>query len=186
MKYRLTIMMTILMLAFSAGTASLMGQENELDRKVEEIRKSLAKLPYYGVFDHLSFQYNEQTGKVVLIGAVTRPTLKSDAERVVERVEWVKDVENKIEVLPLSTADDRIRRALYRSIYGQPALQKYGVGANPSIHIIVKNGNVSLEGFVINSADRTIAEAQARSVGGTFAVKNNLQVDQGKETAKAE
>ncbi len=186
MKYRLTMGLAILMLAFSAATVNSMGQASDLDKKVEEIRKSLIKLPYYGVFDYMGFQYNEKSGKVVLIGATIRPSLKQDAERVVERIEWVKDVENKIEVLPLSPADDRIRRALYRAIYGQPALQRYGVGANPPIHIIVKNGNVRLEGFVNNEADRTVAEAQARSVSGTFAVKNNLQLDQKTESSKAE
>lgn len=186
MRYRFTLSLAILVLALSAGAVNSSGQSNDLDQKVEEIRKSLVKLPYYGVFDHLAFQYDEESGKLVLSGQVVRPSLKQDAERVVEDIEWVKDVENKIEVLPLSTADNSIRRALYRAIYSQPGLQKYSLGADPSIHIIVKNGNVRLEGFVNNESDKAIAEAQARTVGGTFEVKNNLQLDHESKTAKTE
>jgi len=152
------------------------------EQMVEEIRSSLLKLPYYGVFDFLEFSVDGRT--VTLKGYVTRPSLKKDAEAAVNDVKGVEEVVNNIEVLPLSPADDRIRRALYRSIYGAPALQRYGVGANPPIHIIVKNGNVSLEGVVSNENDKNIAGVQARSVGGTFTVKNDLQVESG--SAKAE
>lgn len=185
MKNRLALSLGILVL-LSVGGVHLAaqsrdlerGQPRDLDRKSEEIRKSLIKLPYYGIFDYLAFKYDEQSGKVVLIGQVVRPSLKKDAERVVEKIEWVKGIDNKIEVLPLSPMDDRIRVALSRAIYGQSALQKYGVGSNPSIHIIVDRGNVRLEGVVNNQGDKQIAEAQARTVGGTFAVKNNLEVEQ--------
>ncbi len=194
MKNRVALSLGILVL-LSVGSANLAGQSRDLerkqsadyDRKVEDIRKSLVKLPYYGIFDYLAFSYDETSGKVVLTGQVARPSLKKDAERSVERIEWVKSIDNKIEVLPTSPMDDRIRVALSRAIYGQPALQKYGVGANPSIHIIVKNGNVRLEGVVNNQGDKQIAEAQARTVGGTFAVSNNLQVERGEsKTSKAE
>jgi len=154
------------------------------DQAIQNIRSSLIKLPYYGVFDYLEFSYDNGSRTVTLKGYASRPSLKKDAEAAVSEVKGVEEVVNNIEVLPLSPADDEIRQRLYRAIYGTPALQRYGVGANPPIHIIVKNGNVRLEGFVGNENDKNIAGVQARSVGGTFAVTNNLQVEQ--SSAKAE
>ena len=110
------------------------------------------------------------------MGQVTRPTLKSDAENVVKKIEGVEHVDNQIEVLPLSPMDDRLRRQLYRAIYGYPALQKYAMGVQQPIRIIVKNGKVTLEGVVDNEADKNIANIRANSVSGVFAVTNNLQV----------
>jgi hyperosmotically inducible protein len=131
-------------------------------------------LPYYDVFDNLA--YKVDGGTVTLYGQVTRPTLKDSAERVVKDIEGVERVENQIEVLPPSPTDDRIRIATYRAIYGHSALQRYGFGAVPPIHIIVKSGNITLEGVVDNEADKNIAGIQARSVPGVFSVTNNLQV----------
>src|SRR3981189_159106 len=102
-------------------------------RIAREVRHQLLMLPYYGVFDDLAFRVDG--GTVTLLGAVTRPTLKSDAERVVKRIEGVERVVNQIEVLPLSPMDDQIRMAEYRAIYGDPALStRYGYRALPSIH----------------------------------------------------
>src|SRR4029453_7704268 len=95
---------------------------------------------------------------IELLGQVTRPTLKSDAEGVVKSIEGVEKVANNIEVLPLSPNDDPLRLALYHAIYGHSALNRYALQAVPPIHIIVKNGNVSLEGVVANAMDRQIAE----------------------------
>jgi len=117
---------------------------------------------------------------VTLTGQVSRPTLKSDAENVVKQIEGVEKVVNQIEVLPVSPNDDRLRMAVYRTIYGHVALNRYALRAVPPIHIIVKNGNVTLEGVVANEADRNIANIQANSVPGVFAVTNNLRVDKGK------
>jgi hyperosmotically inducible protein len=131
-------------------------------------------LPYFSVFDNLAYKVDGYN--VTLMGQVTKPTLKSDAENVVKRIEGVEHVDNQIEVLPLSPNDDRIRRQLYRAIYGYPALQRYAMGVQQSIRIIVKNGNVTLEGVVDNETDKNIANIRARSVPGTFSVTNNLQV----------
>ena len=139
------------------------------------VRHELVMLPYYNIFDDLSFQVNG--GHVILSGQVTRPTLKASAENVVKRLEGVKSVTNNIEVLPLSPMDNRIRVATYRSIYGFSALQRYALGAVPSIHIIVKNGNVTLTGVVANETDRNIANIRANSVSGVFSVKNELRVE---------
>jgi hyperosmotically inducible protein len=146
--------------------------QNRVER---EVRHELVTLPFYGVFDNLAFKVNG--GTVTLIGQVSRPTLKTDAERAVERIEGVERVINRIEVLPLSPYDDRIRLATYRAIYGHPALNRYALQAIPPIHIVVKNGNVTLEGVVANEGDKDIADIQARSVSGVFSVTNNLRVE---------
>ena len=131
-------------------------------------------LPWYSVFDNLAFQVD--LDKVTLIGQVTRPVLKSDAEAAVKRIEGVATVVNKIEVLPLSPMDDQLRRAEFRAIYREPGLQRYGLGAVPSIHIIVKNGHVTLEGVVDSEMDRNVANIRANQVPNVFSVKNNLAV----------
>ena len=145
---------------------------------VRKIRKELVTLPFYGVFDNLAFQYEE--GVVTLYGQVSRPTLKKDAARVVERLSGVDQVINKIEVLPLSNFDDRIRVAIYRAIYRQPGLDRLSIQAVPPIHIIVKNGNVTLEGVAPNKGDATRAFIAANGVPGVFSVKNNLRIEKNK------
>ena len=145
------------------------------NRIAREVRHELVMLPYYGVFDNLA--YRVDGGTVTLMGEVTRPTLKSDAENVVRRIEGVEQVINNIEVLPLSPNDDRIRLAEYRTIYGDPALNRYGLQAVPPIHIIVNNGNVTLEGVVASEMDKNVANIRANGVPGVFSVKNNLRVE---------
>jgi hyperosmotically inducible protein len=145
-------------------------------RMVQEVRHQLVMLPYYSVFDDLGFNVNG--GTVTLVGEVTQPVLKDDAARVVKKVEGVTNVVNNIEVLPLSPMDNSIRRGVYRAIYGDPSLStRYGFQALPSIHIIVKNGNVRLEGVVLNEMDRNIAGIRANSVPGAFRVDNDLKTE---------
>lgn len=141
----------------------------------DKVRKELITLPFYGVFDQLSYQLEGR--KVILSGQVTRPTLQSSAANVVKRIPGVEEVVNNIEVLPLSPNDDRIRIAVFRTLYNQPQLSRYSLGAIPQIHIIVKNGNVTLSGVVINEMDRNIANIYANQVNGVFAVTNNLVVE---------
>jgi hyperosmotically inducible periplasmic protein len=145
-------------------------------RIAQQVRHQLLMLPYYGVFDDLGFTVNG--GTVTLYGQVTRPTLKSDAGNVVKRIEGVASVANDIEVLPLSPEDDRIRRAAFRAIYGDSALStRYGFRALPSIHILVKNGHLRLEGVVANEGDKNIAGIRANGVHGAFSVENDLKVE---------
>ena len=144
-------------------------------RIAREVRHELIMLPYYGVFDNLAFRVEGDT--VTLLGQVTRPTLKSDAEGVVKQIEGVQKVKNEIEVLPLSPDDDRIRIAEYRAIYSQPVLNKYALRAVPPIHIIVKNGNLTLEGSVATEEDKNIADIQANGVPGVFSVTNHLRIE---------
>jgi len=114
---------------------------------------------------------------VTLLGQVRKPTLKSDAERAVKSVEGVDTVDNQLEVLPLSPNDDRLRLRVYRAIYRTSGLERYAIQAVPPIHIIVRNGNVTLEGVVASQFDRNLANIKARGVPGVFKVTNNLKLE---------
>jgi hyperosmotically inducible protein len=140
----------------------------------KEVRHVLVMLPYYSVFDNLA--YRVEGDRVILEGQVVRASVKSDAEAAVKSVAGVTSVVSNIEVLPPSPMDDQLRRALYRAIYGEPSLWRYGFASVASIHIIVKNGNVTLEGVVDNDADKNMANIRANGVPNVFSVKNNLQV----------
>ncbi len=145
---------------------------------VNEVRRELISLPYYSIFDNLSFKVEGET--VTLMGKVTRPVLKSDAASVLKQLEGVGKVINEIQVLPLSPLDERLRFALYYNIYGHNALQPLSIRALPPIHIIVENGHVTLEGNVGNHTQKAIAGMQANTVSGVFSVTNNLQVESSK------
>jgi hyperosmotically inducible periplasmic protein len=151
--------------------------QKSIDRLYKEVRHELVMLPYYGVFDNLSYKVDAD-GTVTLLGQVARSSLKSDAESNVKRIEGVEKVVNNIEVLPTSINDDRIRRAVYRSIYGNSVLSSYQLRAVPPIHIIVKKGNVTLEGVVARAMDKQVAGVQANGVHGVFSVTNNLLVEE--------
>jgi hyperosmotically inducible protein len=140
----------------------------------DEVRHQLVTLPYYSVFDDLG--YNVNNGVVTLYGAVRQPWLKSDAERAVKHISGVTQVINNIKVLPLSPMDNRIRAAEYRAIFGFGGLYRYAMGANPSVHIIVDNGHVTLTGVVANQADKNVAYIRANGVPGVFSVTNDLRV----------
>jgi hyperosmotically inducible periplasmic protein len=178
---------------------------------VDEIRKELLQLPYYGVFDFLAFKYDK--GTVTLMGYAYRPTLKEDAVRAVKRASGVDQVIDKIEVLPPSQMDDELRWKAYYAIYRDPFLSRYApgggmlwghrhpyggaflplgegafLGMEPAgdypIHIVVKSGKIMLFGVVDNDGDRTIAEMKARQVALSFGVENHLMVEKsGKPTA---
>jgi hyperosmotically inducible protein len=160
----------------STAAANRAGQDEPkpANKLMKEVRHKLVMLPYYSVFDNLA--YKVEGDKVILMGQVARPTLKSDAGNVVKSIEGVRSVENQIEVLPTSPMDDQLRRALYRTIYGESGLFRYGVASVPSVHIIVKNGHVTLEGVVDNEADKNMAGLRANGVPNVFSVQNNLAV----------
>jgi hyperosmotically inducible periplasmic protein len=143
----------------------------------KQVRHKLVMLPYYSVFDNLEFKIEGE--KVILMGQVVRPSLKSDAEASVKKIEGVRGVINRMEVLPLSPNDDRIRRAVFRAVYSEPTLERYGLPAVPSIHIIVKNGHVTLEGVTANQTDKNVAKIRANGVPGVFSVTNHLRVEKG-------
>jgi hyperosmotically inducible protein len=143
-------------------------------RMAKEVRHELVMLPYLDVFDNLAYKIDG--GTVTLVGQVVRPTLKTDAEKAVKGIDGVEKVDNQIEVLPLSPNDDRIRRALYRAIYLTGPLTRYDLPVLKPIRLIVKNGNIFLEGVVDTQADKDIANIRARGVHGAFSVTNNLRV----------
>ena len=161
----------------SPSTQNAPLSQKGIDRIVKEVHHELMMLPFYGVFDNLAYKVSPD-GTVTLLGQVSRPTLKSDAENVVKRIEGVERVDNQIKVLPASPNDDRIRRATYRAIYGNEVLSQYALRAVPPIHIIVENGNVTLEGVVARRMDKQVAEMQAKSVPGVFSVNDNLKVEE--------
>jgi len=151
-------------------------QKDSRTLRVEsDVQHELLMLPNYSVFDFLAFRV-EPRGTVRLLGQVVRPTLKTDAERRLKGIAGIEQVINDIEVLPVSPADDRIRLAVARNIYRSDALDRYGFQSQPSIHIIVKQGRVTLEGVVDTESDKVIAGLKAGEVPGVFDVKNNLTV----------
>jgi hyperosmotically inducible periplasmic protein len=177
MKLRLLVAVVSLfsVMASTAVAQNATSNKSE-DRIVREVRHELLMLPYFGVFDNIA--YKVQGGTVTLLGQVVRPSLKSDAENSIKHIEGVDRVDNQIEVLPPSSQDDAIRIALFRAIYQYPSLQKYEMGVQKAIRIIVKNGRVTLEGVVDSQGDKDLAGIRAKSVPGTFEVTNNLQVQQ--------
>ncbi len=169
----------VLTVTFLCAAVSPLAQQRPASRRgvqriQKEVRHELLMLPYVTVFDNLA--YKVEGYKVTLIGQVTRPTLKSDAEKAVRSVEGVEQVDNRIEVLPVSPMDDELRVRLFRAIYGYASLQKYDTGVNKPIRIIVKNGHVTLEGVVDNETDKNIANLRANGVPGVFSVINHLRV----------
>ncbi len=172
------ILALITSVAVTSGVAANPNKADTDTNTIRKIRKQLVTLPFYGVFDNLAFRYEE--GVVTLYGQVSRPTLKKAAARVVERVAGVDQVDIRIEVLPLSNFDDRIRVAVYRAIYRQPGLDRLSLQAVPPIHIIVKNGNVTLEGVAPNKGDATRSFMAANGVPGVFSVKIKLRIEKNK------
>jgi hyperosmotically inducible periplasmic protein len=147
---------------------------NAIANLQREVGHELRLLPRLTVFDNM--QYQVQGTTVILTGQVTQPVVKTDAEKAVKGIEGVTAVDNKIEVLPLSPDDVRIRRAEYRAMYGFPGLEVYSTGTQQPIHIVVKGGHVTLYGYVANAMDKQIVQTRALSVAGVFGVDNQLQV----------
>ncbi len=162
-------------MALTPAANAAKASEPGLSRIENQVRKELVTLPYYSLFDNFTFKVDGST--VTLMGKVTRPTLKKSAERVVERIEGVDKVVNDIEVLPVSPNDDRIRMDIYRAIYYNNMFNRLAMQAVPPIHIIVENGNVTLEGVVNGDQEKQVAGVQANSVSGVFKVENNLRVE---------
>ena len=176
MKSKLVVVVFILLSLATLGLTQDRDQPSakSQDRITREVRHELLMLPYFGVFDYIAFKVEGST--VTLLGQVVRPSLKSDAENALKHIEGVEKVDNQIEVLPPSPMDDGLRIRLYRAIYGYPGLEKYALGVQKPIRIIVKNGRVTLEGVVDNEGDKNLAGLRANTVPGIFQVTNNLQV----------
>jgi len=157
----------------SAKLAS--GEPRTEERQLSgEIRHQLRVLPFYSAFDYIAFTLDGD--KVTLTGFVLRPTLKANAEAAIRSLEGVSSVKNLLEVLPKSPTDDDSRRAVYRAIFEDSILQRYAVSEVPAIHIVLRNGNVTLEGTVASDAEKNLASARASSVSGISSVKNDLVI----------
>ena len=169
-------MLAALALAFVFGSlaAGQAAQNPDQVRIQREVRHELWMLPWLTVFDNLQYRVDGST--VTLMGQVTDPANKSDAEKAVKNIEGVEHVDNQIEVLPPAPMDQQLRVRLFRAIYGYPSLEKYDMGVQKPIRIIVKGGHVTLEGVVDSEADKNTAGIRANSVPGIFSVTNNLQV----------
>jgi hyperosmotically inducible protein len=180
-KNRVIALFAAFILTASVAIAAAPASNNQgasFDARVtKQVRKELVTLPYYGVFDNLAFEVQGET--VVLQGQVTRPSTRKDAERRVSKIEGVERVVNNIQVLPVSSFDDSIRVRTYRAVFRSGSLYRYGMGANPSIHIVVNRGHVTLEGVVSSKMDSQLAYMAANGVPGVFSVKNNLRVERG-------
>jgi hyperosmotically inducible protein len=166
---------TLLALTFICTLTSGMLPAQQLNEMEQQIRRNLILLPLYSVFDFLEFKMDGTN--VTLMGQVNQPTLKSSAEAAVKRVQGIGTVTNNIEVLPVSPNDDRIRLDIYRAIYYHPSFVQYAIRAVPTIHIIVKNGDVTLYGSVSNEMDKKIADFRANGVSGVFSVTDKLEVN---------
>ena len=158
----------------AAAPSDQMSERAAFEQLAKKVRKELVTLPWYGVFDNLEYQISGST--VTLSGQVVQPSTRKDAERRVRKLQGVERVVNNIEVLPLSGFDDSIRANTYRALFGwNSPLFRYGRGVNPSIHIVVDGGHVTLEGVVSSEGDRRLAYIRASSVPGVFSVTNNLR-----------
>jgi hyperosmotically inducible periplasmic protein len=169
------IFMVIAAALIIAGTTAFAAPQDEGLATQKEIRRKLVTLPYYGIFDNLAYKLEGDT--VILYGQVVRPSTRKDAERRVSKIEGVDQVINKIEVLPFSRFDDRIRVRAFRAIFRSGSLYRYAQGVNPSIHIIVNNGHLTLEGVVASQSDSRLAYIAARGVSDVFSVTNNLRIE---------
>ena len=160
----------------SAGTAQSAEAIHRREARItREVRHRLLMLPEFSVWDNLAFKVHVDT--VTLVGQVRNAVLKDEAQSAVKGIEGVERVDNQIEILPVSTNDDRIRRQVAHAIFRDSRLFRYSLGAVPPIHIIVKHGNVALEGVVATSGDKNVAGIRANEVPGVFSVTNNLAVE---------
>ena len=176
MKIRKNWLATAALLAALPVTTLVAGPTKSSGSIEDQVRHELVMLPYFNVFDDLSFRL-DNGGTVTLFGAVTQPWVKSDAERSVKRLAGVTRVDNQIEVLPLSPFDNQIRLRTYRALVRTSPLDHYFRGTQPSIRIVVKNGHVMLDGVVSNNMDSQLAYMAANRVPGVFSVTNNLQTE---------
>lgn len=174
-KSKVLALVATLAIAASAAIAAPARSPQDDARTANKVRKELVTLPYYGVFDNLAYKVEGST--VTLYGQVVDAVTRKDAENRVKRIAGVERVINNIQVLPVGGFDNTIRVQTYRAIARTGGLYRYFMGANPSIHIVVNRGRVTLEGVVSNRMDSQLAYTAARQVPGVFQVTNNLRVE---------
>lgn len=165
------VMVLIIPVWTMASVSNAAGDKEILNLAAKEVRM----YPYFTIFDNVELTLNN--GQLTVTGEVLEPWRKNDLGRILAKVPGVNDVDNQLEVLPLSSFDRQLRIRLARAIFSHPLLYRYGLGANPSIHIIVKNGNVKLVGTVNSEADRNAAALVAKTAATYFGFENKLQVE---------
>lgn len=168
-------LIAMLAVCLASATAQPSADQRAQERITREVRHELVMLPQLSIFDNLAYKVDANT--VTLMGQVRNAVLKDSAEKVVKGIEGVEKVDNQIEILPPSPNDDRIRSRMAHAIFNDARLFRYSMGAVPPIHIIVKNGHVTLEGVVDNQTDKDVAGLRANGVPGVFSVTNNLRVE---------
>ncbi|NNE99053.1 MAG: BON domain-containing protein [Pyrinomonadaceae bacterium] len=167
------LILTIAILGFSYSEVSAKNFSSDETQSIErQIGKKIRGLPYYGVFDFISYQVND--GTVILSGKVNNAINRKSAESVVKKIDGVSEVVNNIEILPPSRFDNVIRARTVRTFLRTGGIYRYLQGPNPSMRIIVDNGHITLEGYVRTKGDSRIANILASSVPGVFSVTNNL------------
>ena len=154
--------------------ANGLAQEREDLQIFRDISKEVLRYSRFTIFDSVHASVDE--GVVTLTGKVTMPYKRTDIEKRVAKVDGVREVHNRLEVLPVSIGDDELRHRIARSIYGNSAFWNYASMANPPIHIVVEHGRVTLEGVVNNNVERMLARSLATTFG-SFSVTNNLRTD---------
>ena len=178
LKNRILALVAVVAIAATAALGAHVTTNEQFlsqEQVAKKVRHELVTLPYYGIWDNLA--YKVEGGTVTLYGQVLRPSTRKDAERRVAKIKGIERVVNNIEVLPLSSFDDSTRVRTLRALSRTGGLYRYFMGANPSLHIIVNNGHVALEGVVSNKGDKQMAYIVARGVPGAFSVTNNLRVE---------
>jgi osmotically-inducible protein OsmY len=168
----------LMLLAFGVTALLALPQDQAgqpADQMENDIVNTIRLAPHYGVFD--SFSFKMDGNNVTLLGQAMLPITKEEVFRRVAKVAGIGTVYNKIEVLPLSKRDDRIRLEVYRNLFGTADLYRYALSPDPSIHIIVKDGNVKLEGVVSNEGDSKFALMAVRRVNGILSVTDNLKIE---------
>ena len=179
MKFRTLVLgMAMLGTALSLSAQNGVLSERGTERLQNQVRHELNMIPYVSVFDYLTYSV-DANGNVTLSGEVTNPVVQSDAVNAVKHIEGVEHVNNQIRVLPPSFMDDGLRVRLFRTIYGYPTMQKYALGVQKPIRIIVDGGRVTLLGAVDSQMDKNVAGIRANTVPGIFSVNNQLQVVKG-------
>lgn len=163
-------------LVLASAPAIVAAPQIDTEMVSEQVRKEIVTLPFYSIFDNVEFNLNDQ-GTLELKGEVFTPVMKRNIERASQRVAGVNTVVNNIEVLPLSPYDNRIRVALVRQLFGNQMFTRYSIQSVPPIHIVVKNGHVTLEGLVNSEMEKNVANIVASGIHGVFSVTNNLRTE---------
>jgi osmotically-inducible protein OsmY len=166
---------TALLLAMACACANVVSAQDRRDMRIaDEVNRALRRYPQFTIFDDVSGGVDQ--GVVTLDGKVTMPYKKNDIERLVSKIDGVRELKSTIETLPVSPYDEQLRSRIARAIYGSPSFWNYAAMANPPIHIVVEGGHVTLTGVVNSEVERMLARSLATGQG-ELSVKNELRTD---------